>query len=89
MIHPKYLGKTDFCPYCEKDLQYTVADQPDVIYSHAVSVEIPGVYDGGLFYLCPFCSGAWHRWPKLHYLHARAEPYVESYNNRRIPIQET
>ena len=40
-------------------------------------VEVPRVYDGGLYYQCPDCGGRWHRWPEDHRLRAVAAPYVE------------
>lgn len=46
-------------------------------YSHAISVEVRGVYDGGLFWMCPKCKGRWHRWPVGHPLWARAERYID------------
>ncbi len=41
-----------------------------------VMVEVPGVYDGGLFYECVNCHHRWHRFEPHHYLYTRAEPYV-------------
>ena len=47
---------------------------------HEVTVEIPGVYDGGLFFECwrpdGGCGARWHRLPPGHPLRMRAEPYV-------------
>lgn len=46
-------------------------------------VEIPGVYDGGLYYLCERphrlrgTMWAWHRWPRGAWQRNRAEPYVK------------
>lgn len=33
-------------------------------FGREVGHEIPGVYDGILFWSCPDCGGAWHRWDK-------------------------
>lgn len=52
------------CPSCRADR------------SAVIGVNIPGVYDGVLFWACMNCSHAWHRWPVNHYLHNRAAPYV-------------
>lgn len=41
--------------------------------TNMISVEVPGVYDGHLFWMCPVCDGTWHNWPKGHRLRAAAE----------------
>jgi hypothetical protein len=41
-----------------------------------VGVEVWGVYDGVLYWHCPACGWAWHRWPEGRDLHARADRYV-------------
>ncbi len=43
-----------------------------------IGVEIPGVYDGVLYWACPACDRLWHRWPTDHYLRGRAERFVSS-----------
>lgn len=30
-------------------------------YSLAIGAVVPGVYDGTLYWQCPFCGGVWHR----------------------------
>lgn len=45
-------------------------------YWRTIMIEIPGVYDGGLYFQCPNCGHRWHRWPEGHHLRAKAEPYV-------------
>jgi len=67
------------CPSCKADLSYVVDGNT---YSKIISVEIRGVYDGGLFYLCPVCDVAWHRWQRMHYLWEKADPYVRAHNAR-------
>jgi len=83
---------SETCPKCGADLrdgaipekilkEYAVArdeewDGQPQYYSRVIMVEIRGVCDGGLFYMCPDCDGKWHRWPEGSYLRARAEPYV-------------
>lgn len=39
-------------------------------------VEVPGVYDGGLYFWCPVCNHKWHRFEPHHYLWHKADPYV-------------
>jgi len=62
-------------------------------YSKATSVEIWGVYDGGLFSAHTTQSGgcgfAWHRWPKGHHLRAKAEPYLNEWLDRYHAAKET
>lgn len=80
----------DRCPHCSADLRgeqipeeyrrkgyYGPPDEAPTHYSRRVTVEIPGVYDGGLFYMCPDCGGRWHRWHSGR-LHEAARPYVEN-----------
>lgn len=71
------------CPACDVDLTYVVEGRT---YSKATSVEIRGVYDGGLFYAhtreSGGCGFAWHRWPEKHYLRARASLYLTEWNDR-------
>ncbi|MPZ66207.1 MAG: hypothetical protein GEU83_12060 [Pseudonocardiaceae bacterium] len=73
----------DTCPHCgtsqlgsriptEQRLAYGGASH----YSRTLGVEIPGVYDGVLYWRCPDCGGRWHRFPPGHHLRQRAEPYV-------------
>lgn len=47
-------------------------------FSRVIGVEIPGVYDGVLYWLCPACSHRWHRFPVGHALRVQAERYVEA-----------
>lgn len=63
------------CPKCGANLDYEV---DGVAYSHAFGVQIRGVYDGVLFWQCPFCDGRWHRFPVGDYRHTRAIRYVET-----------
>lgn len=78
------------CPHCNADLQGSPIPEEYLrdgsygpwggeprFYSRLISVEVPGVYDGGLFYQCPDCNGRFHRWPEGHPLRSRAYVYVE------------
>ncbi len=65
---------TDTCPHCNADLR-------DGDYSRLIGVEIPGVYDGVLYWLCPDCNGTFHRWDDDggylgKTLRRYAEPYI-------------
>jgi hypothetical protein len=46
--------------------------------SKLMGVEVRGVYDGVLYWACMRCGERWNRWPTDHYLHARAEKYLNS-----------
>ena len=82
------------CPHCGADLRgkqipedylragyYGAWDGSPRYYERTIGVEIPGLYDGMLFYQCPDCGGRWHRFlafgPGAR-LHELAEPYVNS-----------
>lgn len=59
-----------FClPYGEKAPE-------DRFFSNLCGVEVPGVYDGTLFWRCPSCCGDFHRWPEGHELRRIAEKYM-------------
>jgi hypothetical protein len=75
------------CPHCMSDLKGDAV--PDKYqhwygeithYNRAIMVEIPGVYDGGLFYQCPDCGGRWPRFSKGR-LHEAAKKYVNEKGN--------
>jgi hypothetical protein len=69
----------DNCPHCGADLFGDVI--PEHIqpgghrYQHSLGIEIRGVYDGVLFYACPYCYGTWHRWKPEHSLREAAETH--------------
>jgi hypothetical protein len=64
--------KERHCPHCAADLYGEVipghADENgnEQRYRRALGIEIPGVYDGTLFYACPDCHETWHRWTSLY-----------------------
>lgn len=47
-------------------------------YSRVIGVEIPGEYDGVLYWMCPDCGSRWHRFSFLSTprLWGAAEEYV-------------
>ena len=48
-------------------------------YSRMIGVEVPGVYDGVLYWACPDCGARWHRFGGDGWgadLHKAAQPYV-------------
>lgn len=74
------------CPHCGYDLRGDPIPQeyrdsgfyhPDSThYSRKIGVEVRGVYDGILYWRCPQCGGAWHRFQNNHYLRQKAEQAV-------------
>lgn len=76
---------TGNCPHCGADLKGDPIPQEAIdagYYGSAthfrreIGVEVPGVYDGILYWICPDCPGKWHRWPEGHHLRTRAEVYM-------------
>lgn len=72
-------AEPDVCPACRAQLAYGGG------FTRAAMVEVPGVYDGGLYWMCPACGHAWHRWPVGHRLRERAAPYVMTANRAARP----
>lgn len=74
----------DRCPSCRADLRAgEIPDEhrhhysPDAThFSNRVGVEVPGVSDGVLYWMCPHCNHRWHRWPEGHPLRVRAEEFI-------------
>ena len=50
-------------------------------YSKVIGMEIRGVYDGVLFWICPVCGECWHRFTD-RFMQARAEPEMAEYRKR-------
>jgi hypothetical protein len=75
----------DDCPNCKMSLVGDpIPDQSLPLYGGSthyrkeVGVEIRGVYDGVLYWSCPGCGWAWHRWDDSNPEKvAKARPYIE------------
>ncbi len=86
-------NRPDDCPACGADNRGNPIPQsyidrglytPDLkYYTNIVSVEIPEVYDGGLFWLYPCCGHLVNRWPEDHYLHTPAEKEMKKWLKSR------
>lgn len=84
------MSEREICPHCKADLrgEEIPVENREKYYGGAthflrvIGVEIRGVYDGTLFWRCPDCGGAWHRWPKGSQMHSRAKPFVSNANLR-------
>lgn len=50
----------DTCPHCGSDLSYVSPEGGT--FSRRIGVELQGIYDGVLFWVCPVCQHAWHTW---------------------------
>ena len=57
------------CPHCRVHLRE----------EETIGVEVPGVFDGVLYWQCPSCDGAIHRFPAEHPLRARAEGWMAKF----------
>lgn len=77
------------CPSCERDLTYEAetmvgedSDGKPITgtgrFSHKTGVVIPSVYDGALYWMCPFCGHKWQRWPEGDALNEIAKKFVDS-----------
>jgi predicted RNA-binding Zn-ribbon protein involved in translation (DUF1610 family) len=80
----------DNCPHCGTNLiGQAISKESQVYYGNAthyrreIGVEIRGVYDGVLFWECPECGHAWHRFPETDYRHAKAQEYMDSRRGAR------
>lgn len=56
---------TERCPSCDSDASG----------GNRMGVNIPGAYDGVLFWRCMFCGHDWHRFSS-ELMRSRAEPYM-------------
>jgi hypothetical protein len=45
-----------------------------------IGVKIPEIYDGVLFWQCPDCGKAWHRWGQHWQRYGAAQPYIDKIN---------
>lgn len=63
------------CERCDAELSYAVDGKT---YSRKVGRRIPGVYDGVLFWECPYCAHTWQRWPEGSLLRAKALEHMPS-----------
>lgn len=63
-----------FCPWCGTDLREQMPDGTTrwCVFDHVA----PGDPGPVLVESCPTCKATWHRWPKGHPNHAKAEQYV-------------
>ncbi len=81
--------RPDICPECAADLtgepipeasrqagSYGPPETAPTHFSRLIMIEVRGVYDGGLYFVCPDCGVRFHRWPEGHPLRAKAEEYV-------------
>jgi hypothetical protein len=60
------------CPICEKSQR----DPQHPEYYVTIGMEHPDLYDGVLYYKCPFCRSTWHRWEEGDPLRELAKPYI-------------
>lgn len=79
---------TEQCPICYTDLRGAPIPDTDPVryYSHLIGVEIPWIYDGTLYYECPFCNSRFHRFNiETHAeLWHKAHPYVRNLTPKEV-----
>jgi hypothetical protein len=68
------MSERRFCLWCGADLREQMPDGSVRwrVFDHVA----PGEPGPVLVESCPICEGTWHRWPKGHPNHAKAEQYV-------------
>lgn len=54
---------TPKCPDCGVNQEYY---HKGITYYRWIGVEVQGLYEGTLYYLCPSCGAKFHRWPEGH-----------------------
>jgi predicted RNA-binding Zn-ribbon protein involved in translation (DUF1610 family) len=66
------------CPACGVSLVGDPIPEPDrylfggsTHFGRAIGIEIPGVYDGVLYWQCPDCGHTWDRFPPGDRRHGR------------------
>lgn len=81
------MSAPDNCPLCDTDLRGEPIPEKSrhnyggkTHFKREILIQIQGVYDGGLFYMCPDCGGYFHRFPEGHYLRERAEQHMPTDN---------
>lgn len=79
------------CPICYADLRGAPIRDTDPVqyYSHLIGVEIPWIYDGTLYYECPFCNWRFHRFARDHELWRRADSYVRNLTPETVKTLES
>jgi hypothetical protein len=60
------------CPHCN-------SDQFHDGHMRTMGMEVRSVYDDILYWFCPDCGSAWHRWSEGR-LHTIAQGYIDSAN---------
>ncbi len=80
----------NICPKCNANLQGAPIPQESIDkgwygtsthFSRKIGIEISGVYDGVLYWQCPDCGWAWHRFPQDDSRRSlRAQEYIDRQN---------
>lgn len=81
------MSEHSHCPHCGTSFQGNPIPEESRQYygttthfRRDIGVEIMGQYDGVLYWKCPDCGWAFQRWPEGHYLHDRAEQFINQNN---------
>lgn len=77
---------TDYneCPNCGVSLQGEPIPERNqhwygdkTHFGRTIGMEVRGVYDGVLYWFCPDCGWAWHRWEEGNRLRTKAQSYID------------
>jgi len=94
------MAQPDNCPHCGVSLLGGPIP-PESIERHyfgaathwrrEVGCDVPGAYDGVLFWMCPDCGGTWQRFDLTSPLHHAAKKYIHGspYKRGRVRTPET
>lgn len=68
------------CPSCKADLRTSVNG---VEYYRTIGMEVRGMYDGVLFWICPDCDHAWPRFVAPDFRAAKSQEFADKYMGSR------
>lgn len=67
------------CPKCGVNLRYESEQEQGTLFSRLIGYDIRGVYDGVLYWACPDCGVAFHRWTDPRMM-VKAQPFIDAHN---------
>lgn len=71
------------CPFCHSDMQYEPGNDQGLVGSRLIGMEIQGVYDGMLYWICPDCDVAYQRFSDPG-MRAKAQPFIDQHNESML-----
>lgn len=82
----------DACPHCGVSLlgdPVPETEQPwfgNTHYRRDQHMVVKAIYDGVLYFQCPDCGGAWHRWYEGTKYYEQAQPHITAANAARESV---